>query len=59
MVPPEGIDKIQPSTLPADFGEWDNGENPETQPADFDGLDRFPGSVAAPKPAAKPAAKPM
>ena len=55
MVPPEGIDKIQPSTLPADFGEWDNGENPETQPADFNGFDRFPGSVAAPKPAAKPA----
>jgi len=55
MVPPEGIDKIAPTTLPADFGEWDSGDNPETQPADFNGFDRFPGSTAAPKPPAKTA----
>lgn len=55
MVPPEGIDKIAPTTLPADFGEWDSGDKPETQPTDFNGFDRFPGSVSAPKPAAKPA----
>jgi protein TonB len=54
MVPPEGIDKIQPSTLPADFGEWDSGEAPAPEPAEVNAFDRFPGSVAAPKPPAKP-----
>jgi len=55
MVPPEGIDKIAPTTLPADFGEWDSGDSPETPPADFNGFDRFPGSTAAPKPPVKTA----
>jgi len=54
MVPPEGIDKIQPTTLPADFGEWDSGEAPAAQPSEVNGFDRFPGSIAAPKPAVKP-----
>jgi periplasmic protein TonB len=54
MVPPEGIDKIQPTTLPADFGEWDSGEAPAPEPAEVNAFDRFPGSVAAPKPPAKP-----
>jgi periplasmic protein TonB len=54
MVPPEGIDKIQPTTLPADFGEWDSGETPAAQPGEASGFDRFPGSSAAPKPVVKP-----
>lgn len=34
MVPPEEIDELNaPTTLPADFGEWDSGENAATQPA--------------------------
>ncbi|MGA9673489.1 MAG: energy transducer TonB [Terracidiphilus sp.] len=55
MVPPEGIDKIQPTTLPADFGEWDSGDAPAEAPVEVNGFDRFPGSVAAPKPPTKPA----
>jgi len=33
MVPPEEIEKEQPATLPADFSEWDSGDDPATQPA--------------------------
>jgi protein TonB len=34
MVPPEEIEELNaPTTLPADFGEWDSGEAPATQPA--------------------------
>lgn len=53
MVPPEEIDLNAPTTLPADFGEWDNGEEPVAQPANSSGFDGFPGSVVAPKPVAK------
>ena len=57
MVPPEEIELNAPTTLPADFGEWDSSESAAAQhnaakPGAFDG---FPGSVAAPKPVAKPA----
>ena len=55
MVPPEGIDKIQPTTLPADFGEWDSGDAPAAEPVEVKPFDRFPVAPAAPKPAAKPA----
>jgi protein TonB len=55
MVPPEGIDKIAPTTLPADFGEWDSGDTPEAQPAEFNGFNRAPAPVAPPKPVAKSA----
>ena len=34
MVPPEEIEELNaPTTLPADFGEWDSGEAPAKQPA--------------------------
>jgi protein TonB len=33
MVPPEEIEVNAPTTLPADFGEWDSGEQPAAQPA--------------------------
>jgi protein TonB len=34
MVPPEEIEELNaPTTLPADFGEWDSGEAPAAQPA--------------------------
>lgn len=33
MVPPEEIEKAQPTTLPADFSEWDSGEAPAIQSA--------------------------
>jgi len=33
MVPPEEIEIAQPSTLPADFSEWDSGEPHAAQPA--------------------------
>jgi protein TonB len=33
MVPPEEVEMEQPTTLPADFSEWDSGENPVAQPA--------------------------
>jgi protein TonB len=55
MVPREEIEKEQPTTLPADFGEWDSGEPPATQPADFNGFDRLPDSGNAGKPHVKPA----
>ena len=33
MVPPEEIEELNaPTTLPADFGEWDSGDNPATLP---------------------------
>lgn len=53
MVPPEGIDKIAPTTLPADFGEWDSGENQEPKPVEVNGFDRFPAPPAPLKPAPK------
>jgi protein TonB len=52
MVPPEGIEKVQPTTLPADFGEWDSGEAHGTEPVEVPVFDRFPAP-----PAAKPAPK--
>ena len=34
MVPPEEVEELNaPTTLPADFGEWDSGDAPATQPA--------------------------
>jgi protein TonB len=33
MVPPEEVEIAQPSTLPADFSEWDSGESPAAQQA--------------------------
>jgi len=42
-----------PTTLPADFGEWDSGENTAAQPAGVSGFDSIPGSAVAPKPVAK------
>jgi protein TonB len=54
MVPPEEIELNAPTTLPADFGEWDSGDAHEAQPVSPSGFDGFPGSVAAPKPIAKP-----
>jgi protein TonB len=55
MVPPEEIELNAPTTLPADFGEWDSGEDAPTQPASVSGFDGFPGSGVAPKPVAKSA----
>ena len=55
MVPPEEIELNAPTTLPADFGEWDSGDNAAAQPASVSGFDGFPGSGVAPKPVAKPA----
>lgn len=53
MVPPEELELNAPTTLPADFGEWDSGEEPAAQPASASGFNGFPGSGAAPKPVAK------
>jgi TonB family protein len=56
MVPPEEIELNAPTTLPADFGEWDSSDQPAAQPAaNPSGFDGFPGAVAAPKPAARAA----
>ena len=33
MVPPEEIEVAQPTTLPADFNEWDSGDTIATQPS--------------------------
>ena len=33
MVPPEEIEIAQPTTLPADFSEWDSGDSNAAQPA--------------------------
>jgi protein TonB len=41
-----------PTTLPADFGEWDSGAPPTTLPDNFDDFD----ADAVPKPPAKPVA---
>ena len=54
MVPPEEIELNAPTTLPADFGEWDSSEQAAAQPTgNPGGFDGFPGAVAAPKPVAK------
>jgi len=54
MVPPEEIELNAPTTLPADFGEWDSLETPAAQPAaQSTAFDGFSGTVAAPKPVAK------
>jgi protein TonB len=55
MVPPEKLEKAQPTTLPADFGEWDSGEDSASHPANFNGFESFPASAAPPKPSAKSA----
>jgi protein TonB len=54
MVPPEEIDLNAPTTLPADFGEWDSGDSPAAaQPAAVSAPEAVPSP--APKPAAKAA----
>jgi periplasmic protein TonB len=55
MVPPEELEKAQPTTLPADFGEWDSGEDSAKHPANFNGFESFPASAPAPKPPVKSA----
>jgi protein TonB len=55
MVPPEEIDVNAPTTLPADFGEWDSGEA-AAQAAAAPVPEVVPVSSPAPKPPAKPAA---
>jgi len=56
MVPPEELEKTQPTTLPADFSEWDSGESSAPpQPESFNGYEAVPRPVAAPKPAVRPA----
>jgi TonB family protein len=55
MVPPEELELNAPTTLPADFGEWDSGESTAAQPASVSGFDGFHGSGVATKPAAKSA----
>jgi protein TonB len=54
MVPPDEIDLNAPTTLPADFGEWDSGEDSAAQSTNPPGFDGFPGSGAALRPVAKP-----
>jgi protein TonB len=49
MVPPEEIDKAQPTTLPADFGEWDSGEPAAAEPVTVNAYEGIPGSGGAPK----------
>ena len=53
MVPPEELELNAPTTLPADFGEWDSGENTDAQPAGVSGFDSIHGAAVAPKPVAK------
>jgi protein TonB len=53
MVPPEEIDKEQPATLPADFGEWDNGEDSAEQSTASSRAESFSGSGGAPRPPAR------
>ncbi len=55
MVPPEEIELNAPTTLPADFGEWDSGEA-AAQAAAAPVPEFVPVSSPAPKPPAKPAA---
>jgi protein TonB len=56
MVPPEEIDKEQPATLPADFGEWDSGDGSEEKSASSGGEEVFAVSGSAPRPAVKASA---
>ncbi|MGA7830108.1 MAG: energy transducer TonB [Terracidiphilus sp.] len=56
MVPPEELEKEQPATLPADFGEWDSGDHPEPQAASFNGFEAVPIPPAPVKPVPIPAA---
>jgi protein TonB len=51
MVPPEEIENA-PTTLPADFGEWDSGEDSAAQHAAVNGFEGSKSS-SAPRPAAK------
>ncbi len=57
MVPPEEIETSKPTTLPADFSEWDSGESqsPEEQPARFNGFEAAPRSTVVSRPAVKAA----
>jgi periplasmic protein TonB len=52
MVPPEEIDKEQPATLPADFGEWDTGEAVAEQSPASSRVESYP----TPRPSVKTAA---
>jgi TonB family protein len=52
MVPPEEIELNAPTTLPADFGEWDSSDQNASNSSGFDG---FPGAVTAPQLPPKPA----
>lgn len=56
MVPPEELEKAQPATLPADFGEWDSGDAQPAPPppAPASGFDGYSGGAA--RAAAKPVA---
>lgn len=56
MVPPEEIEKEQPTTLPADFGEWDSGEDSAEQSTASSRREGFSGSGSAPRPPARAAA---
>ena len=53
MVPPEKIDNEQPTTLPADFGEWDSGEDSAAEPAAPSGAERAAGPGGASRPSAQ------
>jgi protein TonB len=53
MVPPEELEKSQPTTLPADFSEWDSGDSAGGQSANVSGYDGFSGVGVAPKPVSK------
>jgi TonB family protein len=55
MVPPEEIDPNAPTTLPADFGEWDSGDSSATQPAAATAPEIVPPASGATKPSAKSA----
>jgi protein TonB len=56
MVPPEELELNAPTTLPADFGEWDSGDsgdNIAAQPVSVSGFESIPAPAVAPKPIAK------
>lgn len=57
MVPPEEIETDKPTTLPADFSEWDSGESerPEEPPARFNEFEAVPRSAVVTRPQVKPA----
>lgn len=57
MVPPEEIETNKPTTLPADFSEWDSGESesPAEQPARFNEFEAVPRSTVVSRPQVKPA----